>query len=337
MFDTELKTESMTTPAIPNAVSASWILARSSRLPAGVAYCHGQGGGRWPEWEMRLLRSLRRAPRPYLMSAGVLYAREIIKGRWLELERFLFMPTNFEYLVAYMRRDIVGTRWKEMEDAILNGTCDPLIRSSLAVRYATQVLGGRWRRAEPILIQDSAHHVLSQLFDGWMAPSAFTCAVEYAVNVMGGRWRRLEREVVSGRSTLFVGVDYAERIRKSPWRGLERQLKASAPSALKPICIANYACFVRRKRWPAGEKSLLSHPQTTNLLEAIIIYAFGVVGRRWRKAEPLLANSPRHLSEYADKVLKSRLPSPLHNSMVLRSFDTPDDAHIREYIEKYGR
>jgi hypothetical protein len=271
------------------------------------------------------------------VSAGVRYAREIIKGRWPQLEEFLFMPDNLEHLVSYMTRDIVGTRWKEMEDAVLNGTCHPLIRSTLAVRYATQILGGRWRRAEPLLIQDSADPVLAHLFDRWMAPSSLTCTVEYALQAMGGKWRRLEREVVSGRSDLSVGVDYAMRIRKSAWRGVERQLAVSPPSVFTPIWIAMYACFARRKRWPAGEKALLSHPVTDGVLDAIIMYMFGVVGGRWRKAEPLLADSPRHLLEYADKVLKGRLPDRLHNTMVLRSFETPDDAHIREYIGKHGK
>jgi len=270
------------------------------------------------------------------MRAGVRYAREVIQGRWPDLEEFLFLASNYEHLISYMRRDIVGTRWKKLEDAVLNGTCEPLIRSSLAVRYAIQVLEGRWRPAEPVLIQDSAHPVLSQLFDAWMSPSTLTCPVEYALKAIGGRWRTLEGEIVSGRSVPFVGVDYAQRIRKAPWRGLERQLAVLPPSVFKPICIVNYGCFVRRKRWPAGEKALLSHPPTHNLRDAIMMYAFAVVGRRWKKAEPLFQNSPQHLLKYADRLLKGRLPNALHNKMVMEVWPADQTRYRDEYIKKYG-
>ena len=50
-----------------------------------------------------------------------------------------------------------------------------------------------------------------------------------------------------------------------------------------------------------------------------------------------MKDRPYYAVLYALNVLKGRLPDRLHNTMVLRSFETPDDAHIREYIGKHGK
>lgn len=312
------------------------ILRSWKNLPLGIEFCLHHGGSRWPEWERRIISSLRRAsPNSYLLIfVGVRYARLILKGRWHDLEPFLFRPPYYRHLVWYMQRDIVGSRWKEMEDAVLNGTCDPLIRSSYAVCYAKQIIQGRWRKAESIILADSADPLRARWHESGMKVGGITCPVEYALQVIKGTWWKLEQEIVAGRSHITVGVDYAERIRKSAWRGLERQLLLSQPTPLTAPSIVKYACFTRCKRWPAGEKVLLSHPPGDRVLSLLVAYASAVVGKRWRKVEALIMTCPKHLLEYADSVMRGRLPAVLHQAMHMHTVMGDPDA--KKYFHKYG-
>ena len=81
------------------------------------------------------------------------YARDIIKGRWKEAEKYIMEDPS--WACSYAKKVInMGKqpeeemiRWKEAEKYIME---DP----SWAFFYAKDVIKGRWKEAEPIIMED---------------------------------------------------------------------------------------------------------------------------------------------------------------------------------------
>ena len=66
------------------------------------------------------------------------YARDVIKGRWIEAEPYIMKDPQYAYLYAY---DIIKGRWAEAESYIMQ-------KPEYAVWYARFVVKGRWEEAE---------------------------------------------------------------------------------------------------------------------------------------------------------------------------------------------
>ena len=75
-----------------------------------------------------------------------MYAKKVIKGRWLEAETNIL---RFPYVSFYYAKDVIKGRWPEAESAMRR---EPYY----AHIYATYVINGRWIEAEPTI--KTAHH-----------------------------------------------------------------------------------------------------------------------------------------------------------------------------------
>lgn len=83
------------------------------------------------------------------------YAREIIKGRWLEAEPVIMKDMFYN---SYYAADIIKGRWIEAEPYIIK---DPFY----AYRYARNIIKGQWIEAEPYIMESA----------GWW--HAYCCSV----------------------------------------------------------------------------------------------------------------------------------------------------------------
>lgn len=72
------------------------------------------------------------------------YARDIIKGRWIEAEPYIMKGTYFAYWYAKM---IIKGRWLEAEPYIMK-------IATIATWYATGIIKGRWIEAESYIKKD---------------------------------------------------------------------------------------------------------------------------------------------------------------------------------------
>jgi len=99
----------------------------------------------------------------YPMDA-IIYARDVIKGRWIEAEDVIKTDPYYSYDYA---REIIKGRWIEGEDTIKT---DPY----RAYEYACYVIKGRWLEAEDIIKTDAQ------------------ASYQYARDVIKGRWEEAE-------------------------------------------------------------------------------------------------------------------------------------------------
>jgi hypothetical protein len=84
-----------------------------------------------------------------------------------KIEEVIKALSNSESALEYTLQ--MGKRWREAETVILNEG-----EALTAYEYALHVIGGRWRKAEPIIAKD------------------LETAFFYAQNVICGRWPKIE-------------------------------------------------------------------------------------------------------------------------------------------------
>jgi len=78
------------------------------------------------------------------------YARDLIKGRWQEFEEKVRRRTCNPLTVASYTSEMIGSSWKAGEKCLLHSPNTDDTKLAL-VRYARDVLEGRWEEAENIL------------------------------------------------------------------------------------------------------------------------------------------------------------------------------------------
>jgi hypothetical protein len=161
-------------------------------------------------------------------------------------------------------------------------------------------------------------------------------AADYAFWVIRGPWEALEHEILNGRCNPCVAVIYAYEIKKSRWDALERLLLTTVPTRESCVALYMYAQGLFQGRWPAAEEYLLSPAAHAVAAHAAYYYAWLILNERWEEAEHLLAWSPSDMLAYADDVVHGRLPPHLHQKMLLQRYERPNDEHITQYFEKYG-
>lgn len=230
-------------------------------------------------WELERQALKLAAVHPEVLEACVAYAREIIKGRWEELEPLLFgavlnAPQSFEYSVL-----------------------DPFIREwQLLLGYASEVVKGAWAELESLILTSG-------------------CLPDY-------------------------GVAYAIGCRKSRWREFEKrmlELQYRWPLDEQIYDIIRYATsLLEGDPWPEAESFFMNECQEASpklAARAAVDYAKKVIRTKWKKGEKLLVGFPAEMSRYAREVLKHKLPDHMHQEMVMKSFETPDDPHIKAYLQ----
>lgn len=159
------------------------ILSNPRRLAEGLRYARDELQRRWPEWEEEVLRWTE--TRTTLLGVCVLYAAEVIKGRWPDLEPVLFKVAgtdpNYEDdqladAVVDYARDVIQGPWTLFESQILNGKC----RLDIAVTYTAQIRGGPWADFENVLL-------------GAAPDDAMLALAKYASEVRNGTWKPAEK------------------------------------------------------------------------------------------------------------------------------------------------
>ena len=117
--------------------------------------------GRWPEAEPAIATS----PGP-----AYRYAQYVVKGRWPEGEAAIAASPGAAFQYA---KDIIKGRWPEAEPTIATSP-------STAYLYAKDIIKGRWPEAEPAIATSS------------------NAAYWYARDIIKGRWPEAEKVIMGG-------------------------------------------------------------------------------------------------------------------------------------------
>ena len=177
-------------------------------------------------------------------------------------------PENvYEFAIKFIGKSPEG-EWPQGEKSILK-TKDPL----LIYNYARDVIGGRWKEAEPFILED------------------LEIAYDYAKNIIGGRWKEVEPYIMKYPKFSYI---YARDIINGRWKDVE-------PFIMKyPKIAYKYARDIISGRWKEAEPFILEDTETA------VLYARDVIGGRWKEAEPIILEDPRSAVVYAKYVIQGR-------------------------------
>jgi hypothetical protein len=114
-------------------------------------YCDKSQIRRWPELEAILLADHNRGMGSWDM---ILYAQEVLKGRWEEAEQYILQdtPSASRYAAEVLRQ-----RWPELEDRIMERQ-----DGWSAATYAINVLRQRWPAMEPYIMNYGIQQISNQ-------------------------------------------------------------------------------------------------------------------------------------------------------------------------------
>ena len=331
----------------------------TSRLAEGIEYCITRGLKEWSEWEAVFLGHLPHGD-PALYEVGTRYAKEVLNRPWPEYECLLlngYVDDLNEYMSA------VGHS-ETLKAALL------LRRNPSELTLYARCTQGRWIEAEDIILESAATDATAWLQEShlqWELEDPFTaCVTDYAQQAWKGCWPALELKLERGECLPLVACDHALKVRKQPYPKVdtivserwdevsqdtrywaieiakEYALQASTPARpvleayllthCSPVELGLYAKKMRAGNWPDAEAKVLARDRPHSIFE----YAEAAGMQRWQAAEPLLKGSPEYLLQYADEVLKGRLPDHLHNEMVLEVWPAHQTHYRDEYTKKYG-
>lgn len=100
-----------------------------------------------------------------------------------------------------------------------------------------------------------------------------------------------------------------------------------------------YALATKGGRWNDLEEAVADRPEDDWSCSVVLEYAQRVLSGRWEEQEGRLVASARHLFDYAEQVIRGRLPDPLHEAMKKHRVLAVDPAERKsadEYLGKYG-
>ena len=154
-----------------------------------------------------------------------------------------------------------------------------LMRTSLVVDYAFEIINGPWPEAERYMVKKA---------DSWDV-------MRYAINLRNDdRWP--EAEPLFAQDGEMAGL-YAKRVIKGPWAEIETDLLKTPEEAMV------YLINVRKgMRWPEAEPIFIKDPMQAAR------YAVHALGQRWKKAEDVIKTTPGSATYYAKWVIKRRWP-----------------------------
>jgi hypothetical protein len=126
----------------------------------------------------------------------------------------------------------------------------------------------------------------------------------------------------------------------SDWIGIQSYINSRrsgrASKALENVIALNaetsylYALKVLKGRFRKGEKSIAMNP------DVAVRYARFVVRGRFQIAENLISSNPELCYMYFKHVVRKKLPKRMHQSMVMMSFNLPDNYFIVKYMKEMG-
>ena len=198
-----------------------------------LAYAKDVIKGRWPEVEPYIMKDTETAP---------WYAKYVIKGRWREAEPHIMKDP---WAAAQYAIGVIQGRWPEAEPYIMENPWAALV-------YAREVIKGRWREAEPYIMKDRE------------------IAQWYARDVIKGRWPEAEPYIVKNS---YAAQLYAREVIKGRWPEAEPYIMENPRSALA------YAKDVIKGRWREAEPHIMKDRAIAPL------YARDVIKGRWPEAK----------------------------------------------------
>lgn len=172
-----------------------------------------------------------------------------------------------------------------------------------------------------------------------------------------------------------AGVEWAIQIRKKFWPAFENTLlqsdcvdylvwylaKLGASPTLKSCILAGgdasqvtiFAVHAIRGPWPEAEAIILrSAEKESSALQydsitkdqcdystCAIEYALCSLKGPWTALEEKMGSgecTSMIMLQYADEVMKGRLPDKAHRAVPLKLFEDPNDRYLKEYANKYG-
>lgn len=205
-------------------------------------------------------------------NAAMGYARNIIKGRWIEAEPTIFSSPYALHYLKQIPKDAKTGRFPEAEEHIVHNP-------EIALPYARIIIGGRWPEAEEYMGElpadkiaeyaDIAQSELPPQLEKRLMVRDPDLAGEYAIKYKDERWPELERRLVKNFS-------------KSMWRYILKH-------------------FNKENRDPQFEKLIVRSP-------FVIPYIQATDMGRWPEAERWLPKFPLSAAEYAHKIIKGPFP-----------------------------
>lgn len=214
-------------------------------------------------------------------------------------------------LEEYLRKNPGPQGLPAIEKVILDaGVIYTASHARAAHLYARFAVRGRWEAGERVILE------ATRLEDdpyGEASTTVAEAAEAYRELAFGRQaWPELVEMIRSGQCHPFFLIDYCVC---SPL-----DLKAEVAEGLLNTPVSDED--------EAAEQEKKSH-----LAFAAESYADHVIKGRWEAGEKLLSGFPFELYSYARFTLKHPLPEHLHNEMVIRSFETPEDRHIKDYLK----
>jgi len=222
------------------------------------------------------------------------------------------------------------TRWPAWERKLLQyaglGGRTPL----LALKYADEIIGKRWPELESILM--SNWPMLREYME-WEGFSRGTGVLERIV--LASRTHKLIDRA-------HAALQYAAAIGGNRWvQGEAVILKATtvsdAADGMAEVAEAYRRRFFPRQAWPALNDRIRTAQCSPCFMVQYLRHSKKSCSREVQ--EGLLSISPtaegftEAMATYAEEVLGGQLPDDLHGKMMLKSFEVPDDSHVKRYFE----
>ena len=230
---------------------------------------------------------------------AVMYARDIMGGRFIEAEPLISQDPHWAY--TYTKEVInragypASHRWPEGEPAIASN-------ETTAVKYAKEIIGGRFPEGEEIISQFAGQ---SYYYAKWVIKGRFPegepaiakdarSSVLYASEVIFERFPAGEPVIMTQAITSY---QYAKNVIGGRWPEGEKTIASDARFAYE------YADEILNGRFPEGEKEIAKDPHYTWM------YLKTIIKGPLPEFEPALAHSPIDAFNYALVILKGRFPA----------------------------
>jgi hypothetical protein len=143
-------------------------------------------------------------------------------------------------------------------------------------------------------------------------------AIDYSTNVVQGRWDVCERMILESES-----VDHVMRY---VYNNNFRWHEAEHIIVKDPNCAVSYSIENIENRWPEAEKSILKDIRCAEKYAEHHQF-------RWKEYENKIKNKPNRIVNYAQKVIRGKLPEELHNRMLMLMLDSEKKHYAEAYFD----
>jgi hypothetical protein len=220
------------------------------------------------------------------------YARSILHKRHKDVEECILKEKDAHFAMWYAK-DVVKGRWKEAEEIILQDIYN-------VIDYSLFCIKGRWKAGEKALLNYNGSIDNSINKDDWeVYETKSRLMVAYAEKVIKGRWKKVETFIILSDRHDYI---YWEKVMKRKrWKEAEK-----------------YGHFIDRieyiknnlegRRSEQLEKKMLCDREYCYQAKDLIEYAVKIIKGRWIEAEPIILKYVDDTKEYYEKIMKKKWP-----------------------------